>query len=133
MNIYIYIYMYIYTCIYYICIYVYMHICIYVYMYICIHVYMYICAYMHICIPWLDLEHYKVFCSLNIRSSNILEHMFTDMPKCDTGARGHHEHCEHTSNVVSNTSNIRSLEHMFSNMPKHALCSRHYEGKLVRN
>ena len=62
-----------------------------------------------------------------------LEHMFTNMPKYDTVARKHHERCEHTSNMVSNISNICSLEHMFSNMPKHAFCSRHYEGKLVRN
>ena len=64
-------------------------------------------------------------CSSNISSSDILEHMFTNMPKCDTVAREHDEHCEHASNMVSNTSNICSPEHMFSNMPEHAFCIWH--------
>ena len=51
--------------------------------------------------------------------------MFTNMPKCDTVAREHDEHCEHASNMVSNTSNICSPEHMFSNMPEHAFCIWH--------
>lgn len=63
------------------------------------------------------------FCSSNICSSNrtFLEHMFTtNMPKCDTIACKHDGHGEHTSNIVSNTSNICSFEHMFLNMPNHA-------------